>query len=299
MAVVRGTFFLAWGYSVGALVSSPKQTLPGLLVTVDRRYAVPRRSARELAEAGGPMSDETSSIDARTARSGSISKAPRSGVFTTNLPPAESAAVPQPRLPCDNSMRWLLAAAWLLSLRAAPQQQQPMGQIADSGDRGDEGFRPARAIMRREATVRYMGWFIAAAWLLSLPAAAQQQQSMDWAKLPRMQLERQFGGPLQDTIIQRWRDPVDGTICYIYLPITAAHSPPTASGYVQYGSNTIGSMSCVAAAPAAAPRGAAAPPATTTRPGGGTGTPAPRTSPSPASPLAPAPTAPDAPPASR
>ena len=53
-------------------------------------------------------------------------------------------------------------------------------------------------------------------------------------KLPRMQLERQFAGPLQDTIIQRWRDPVDGTICYIYLPITAAHSPPTASGYVQY-----------------------------------------------------------------
>jgi hypothetical protein len=42
-----------------------------------------------------------------------------------------------------------------------------------------------------------------------------------------MQLERQFAGPLQDTIIQRWRDPVDGTICYIYLPITAQHSPPT------------------------------------------------------------------------
>ncbi len=60
-----------------------------------------------------------------------------------------------------------------------------------------------------------------------------------------MQLERQFAGPLQDTIIQRWRDPADGTICYIYLPITAPHSPPTGSGYVQYGSNTIGSISCV------------------------------------------------------
>jgi len=34
------------------------------------------------------------------------------------------------------------------------------------------------------------------------------------SKLPRMQLERQFAGPLQDTVIQRWRDPVDGTICY-------------------------------------------------------------------------------------
>jgi hypothetical protein len=132
-----------------------------------------------------------------------------------------------------------------------------------------------------------MTWLIAAAWLLPLPAAAQQQQQQqqptEWTKLPRMQLERQFGGPLQDTLIQRWRDPVDGTICYIYLPITAAHSPPTASGYVQYGPNTIGSMSCLAAAPAAAARGAGGPP--------------PRASPSPASP--PAPATPDAPPRSR
>jgi hypothetical protein len=71
--------------------------------------------------------------------------------------------------------------------------------------------------------------------------------------LPRMQLERQFAAPLQDTVLQRWRDPVDGTICYIYLPIRVVHSPPTGSGYVQYGSNTIGSMSCVAASAAAAP----------------------------------------------
>jgi hypothetical protein len=72
----------------------------------------------------------------------------------------------------------------------------------------------------------------------------QQQQPVTWNQLPRMVLERQFAGPLQDTIVQRWRDPVDGTICYIYLPITAPHSPPTQSGYVQYGANTIGSISC-------------------------------------------------------
>jgi hypothetical protein len=72
----------------------------------------------------------------------------------------------------------------------------------------------------------------------------QQQQPMAWNQLPRMVLERQFAGPLQDTIVQRWRDPVDGTVCYIYLPITAPHSPPTQSGYVQYGANTIGSISC-------------------------------------------------------
>jgi hypothetical protein len=83
------------------------------------------------------------------------------------------------------------------------------------------------------------------------PASAQQPQqpqpSSEWAKLPRMQLERQFAGPLQDTIVQRWRDPVDGTICYIYLPISAAHTPPTQEGFVQYGANVIGSLSCFAA----------------------------------------------------
>jgi hypothetical protein len=101
------------------------------------------------------------------------------------------------------------------------------------------------------------------------PSAAAQQQLPPqqppqgaWAQLPHMQLERQFAGPLQDTIIQRWRDPVDGTVCYIYLPITAQHSPPTGSGYVQYGANTIGSISCVAPPrpPAAAPPNAAASP---------------------------------------
>ena len=79
----------------------------------------------------------------------------------------------------------------------------------------------------------------------AMPAGAQQpQESPQWARMPHMQLERQFAGPLQDTIIQRWRDPADGTVCYIYLPVSAAHSPPTASGFVQYGANTIGSISC-------------------------------------------------------
>jgi hypothetical protein len=88
--------------------------------------------------------------------------------------------------------------------------------------------------------------------LAPLPASAQQTE---WAKLPKMQLERQFAGPLQDTSVQRWRDPLDGTVCYIYLPITAAHTPPTPTGYVQYGSNTIGTVSCVAG-PAPAQKGA-------------------------------------------
>lgn len=75
----------------------------------------------------------------------------------------------------------------------------------------------------------------------SRPALAQAE----WNKLPRMQLERQFARPLQDTVVQRWRDPADGTVCYLYLPISAPHSPPAQSGYVEYGSATIGSISCM------------------------------------------------------
>ena len=67
-----------------------------------------------------------------------------------------------------------------------------------------------------------------------------------------MILERQFAGPLQDTVIQRLRDPVDGTICYLYLPISAPHSPTTANGFVQYGPNMIGSINCLPTAPMAA-----------------------------------------------
>jgi hypothetical protein len=95
-----------------------------------------------------------------------------------------------------------------------------------------------------------MNWLlraiVVAAVLGGFSAAAQEPSQ--WSKMPRMQLERQFAGPLQDTIVQRWRDPVDGTVCYIYLPITAAHSAPMVSGFVQYGANTIGSISCIAAA---------------------------------------------------
>jgi hypothetical protein len=77
------------------------------------------------------------------------------------------------------------------------------------------------------------------------PAAPQFQPSLQWSNLPKMILERQFSGPLQDTVIQRLRDPVDGTVCYVYLPISAPHSPTTATGFVQYGPNTVGNISCM------------------------------------------------------
>ena len=89
------------------------------------------------------------------------------------------------------------------------------------------------------------------------PAQPQQpfQASQEWAKLPKMVLERQYAGPLQDTVIQRLRDPADGTICYVYLPISVAHTTPTASGFVQYGANGVGSINCLPPAPAAAAPG--------------------------------------------
>lgn len=96
--------------------------------------------------------------------------------------------------------------------------------------------------------MRFAALLIAAMAFFAGPARAEQ---MVWEKMPRMLLERQFAGPLKDTIIQVWRDPANGTVCYIYLPITAQHTPPTSQGFVQYGANTIGSLSCVASVPAA------------------------------------------------
>ena len=104
------------------------------------------------------------------------------------------------------------------------------------------------------------------------PGQQTQQSAVTWENMPRMQLEQQYAGPLKDTLIQRWRDPETNLICYVYLPITAAHSPPTPTSYVQYGPNVIGSISCVSppagtslppvAAKPPAPAGKPAPPRT-------------------------------------
>src|SRR5262249_11346918 len=127
--------------------------------------------------------------------------------------------------------------------------------------------------IKKEVNMRYAKLFAAVSCLLPLPAFAQQQQ--DPATLPRMQLERQFAGPLDATLIQRWPDPVRGTSCYLYLRVSVRRS--AAAGSVQYGANTIGAISCTVAP------GVAAPPA---RPSGGR-TSRPSPSPAPATPLAP------------
>lgn len=62
--------------------------------------------------------------------------------------------------------------------------------------------------------------------------------------IQNMVLEAQFRGPLKDTVVQRWKDPNTGATCYIYLPVVVQHSQPTPTGFVQYGANGIGSISC-------------------------------------------------------
>jgi hypothetical protein len=122
---------------------------------------------------------------------------------------------------------------------------------------------------------KHVKWIAAATVLYSAAALAQQaqpqapqQQALTWEKMPRMQLEQQYAGPLKDTVLQRWRDPQSGFTCYVYLPFTVAHTPQSGGGYVQYGPNMIGSISCVqpekgpvASAPAAKSSPKSSPPA--------------------------------------
>jgi hypothetical protein len=118
-----------------------------------------------------------------------------------------------------------------------------------------------REFFARLLSARWLPWLLAAAVLIVLAlvlsgtlnlrglvggdyvADSARLAGADRSQPLRMHLEAQYAGPLQDTTIQRWRDPVDGTICYIYLPIAVAHAPGPA-GYVQYGAANIGSMTC-------------------------------------------------------
>ena len=101
-------------------------------------------------------------------------------------------------------------------------------------------------------------WIVAAGAalaLLSVVALAQAPSPQQiWERMPHMQLEAEYAGPMKDTTIQRWRDPGLNVVCYLYLPFTAQHSTPTASGYVQYGANTIGTISCLPVLASAPPK---------------------------------------------
>lgn len=79
-------------------------------------------------------------------------------------------------------------------------------------------------------------------------------------QFPLMQLEAQYQGPFEDTIIQRWRDPIDGRVCYLYMPVRVGRAPPDDGLFFDYGGNTLGSISCsgpevtLTAAPPPAPQ---------------------------------------------
>lgn len=71
---------------------------------------------------------------------------------------------------------------------------------------------------------------------------AAEAPSSQWQELRPFVVERVFRGPLRDTLVQRLRDPVDGSTCFIYLPMSAAVA---AQGqFLVYGPNAIGSISC-------------------------------------------------------
>ena len=78
---------------------------------------------------------------------------------------------------------------------------------------------------------------------LAYASASGRLAAADRSQPLHMRLEAQFPGPLKDTTVERWRDPVDGSVCYIYLPIAVAHGEGP-NGFVQYGAANIGTISC-------------------------------------------------------
>lgn len=86
----------------------------------------------------------------------------------------------------------------------------------------------------------------------SVPAPGHQSGAVpppapaaEWGSFPTMLLEKIYRGPLRDTVVQRWRDPIDGSVCFLYIPISTPLLPQPAEGYMQYGPNQIGSISCI------------------------------------------------------
>ena len=77
-------------------------------------------------------------------------------------------------------------------------------------------------------------------------AAEESQEPSSVAAASRMNVEQEFAGPIANTMIHRWRDPTDGTVCYVYVPVPPRqYAISRASGFVRQVPDTIGSISCV------------------------------------------------------
>jgi len=61
---------------------------------------------------------------------------------------------------------------------------------------------------------------------------------------PPMALETRYAGPVEGTMVQRWRDPRYGVVCFIYLPMVVRHEHG-AAGPAQYGDRSIGTIHCL------------------------------------------------------
>ncbi|NHK28894.1 hypothetical protein FF098_013310 [Parvularcula flava] len=78
--------------------------------------------------------------------------------------------------------------------------------------------------------------------------AAEEAPQREYPPKPQfqpMELQAQYQGPFEDTVIQRWRDPVDGSVCYLYIPAQVSREQRDDSPFLDYGSNNIGSISCI------------------------------------------------------
>jgi hypothetical protein len=80
---------------------------------------------------------------------------------------------------------------------------------------------------------------------LPAPTPPAATTGSEWSNFPTMLLEKVYRAPLRDTVVQRWRDPIDGSVCFLYIPISTPMLPQPADGFMQYGPNQIGSISCI------------------------------------------------------
>ena len=107
---------------------------------------------------------------------------------------------------------------------------------------------------KRPAVCRQIDTFLQSALLLvgaTLPAtiglgpAASASEAAAVPVSSAMEAEQQFAGPVSNTVIYRWRDPTNGSLCYVYVPTEAQYASSRASGFVKRAANTIGSISCI------------------------------------------------------
>ena len=110
-------------------------------------------------------------------------------------------------------------------------------------ERGNEpAVRPQRKLFAQRA--RLLVWTMLPA-TIGAGSAASASEAPALPASSAMEVEQQFAGPVSNTAIYRWRDPTNGSVCYVYVPVDAQYASSRASGFVKRAANTIGSISCI------------------------------------------------------